>query len=62
MTEEQCNTCKYADFVRYDDGDMFCCVKDDDPNMPFDMYEDTHCPLFEKDDGALSSKSDDLEE
>ena len=51
MTEEQCLKCKYADGVHYDDGDMFCCEKDDDPNMPFDMDEDTLCPLFEKDDG-----------
>lgn len=51
MTEEQCNTCKYADGVHYDDGDMFCCAKDKDPNMPFDMDENTYCPCFEKDDG-----------
>ena len=53
MTEDQCCRCKYADSVYFDDGDMFCCEKDDDPNMPFDMDEDTLCPLFEKDDEAL---------
>ena len=48
MTEDQCNTCRYAGHVFFDDGDMFCCEKDDDPDMPFDMDENTYCPCFEK--------------
>ena len=51
MTEDQCNACRYADYIAYDDGDMFCCTKDDDPSMPFYMDENTFCPCFEKDDG-----------
>ena len=48
MTEDQCNTCRYAGYIAFDDGDMFYCAKDDDPNMPFDMDENTYCPCFEK--------------
>lgn len=48
MTEEQCSKCKYAGSVKfYDGGDMFTCDMDSDPNMPFDMNEDTFCPCFE---------------
>ena len=53
MTEEQCKACRYADRVSYVDGDMWCCAKDDDPSMPFDMDENTFCPCFEKDDGPV---------
>ena len=53
MTEDQCNTCKYADYIDFDDGDMFCCEKHGDPNVPFEINEDALCPLFEKDDEAL---------
>ncbi len=50
MTEDQCNACRYADYIAFDDGDMFCCAKDDDPNMPFNMTEDTFCPCFEREE------------
>ena len=51
MTDEQCYKCKYADSVKfYDGGDMFTCAKDSDPNMPFNMTEDTFCPCFEREE------------
>ena len=51
MTEEQCNTCRYAGLVKsYEGDDVFCCAKDDDPNMPFNMTEDTFCPCFEREE------------
>ena len=49
MTDEQCYKCKYAGSVKFYDGDdMFACAKDGDPNMPFNMTEDTFCPCFER--------------
>ena len=50
MTDEQCYKCKYADSVKFYEGYMFCCAKDDDPNMPFNMTEDTFCPCFEREE------------
>lgn len=45
-----CDHCKYASAVGgFPDGeDMFVCDKQDDPRIPFDMDEDTVCPLFEE--------------
>ena len=53
MTEDQCNACRHADYIAFDDGDMFCCAKDDDPRIPFDMDENTFCPCFEKDESEV---------
>ena len=52
MTAEQCMKCKYQDWVTgFADGqDMFCCQKEGDPLMPFDMEDDTECPLFEEEE------------
>ena len=43
-----CDRCKHAGSVGgYPDGqDMFVC-ESDDPRVPFDMEEDTVCPVFE---------------
>ena len=46
-----CDRCKHASYVDgFPEGDvMFCCDKQDDPRIPFDMEEDTEeCPLFEE--------------
>ena len=48
MTADQCNACRYAAYIRFDDGDMFTCEKLGEPEMPFDMDENTFCPCFEK--------------
>lgn len=47
MTDDQCEHCKYASWVSgYPDGqDMFACDCYN-PEMPFDMEEDTFCPCF----------------
>ena len=47
MTTEQCENCRFAGLIWYPDGDMFCCDKDNDPRMPFNMEADTFCPCFE---------------
>jgi len=61
MTDDQCNACRYADYVRYDDGDMFTCEKLAEPEMPFDMDNDTLCPFFENVDEAEKDEVDEDE-
>lgn len=46
MTDDQCHACRYAGYIRYDDGDMFTCEKQSEPDMPFNMDKDTLCPFF----------------
>ncbi len=47
-----CDRCKYADRVTgYPDGeDMFTCSCPEEKKhlIPFDMEEDTDCPVFEE--------------
>ena len=45
-----CDTCRYADRIYgYPEGDtMFCCGRADDPRVPFDMEEDTICPVWQE--------------
>jgi len=52
MTTEQCNRCRFAptpgsySTCSGDDLPVWSCDKIDDPEMPFDMDEDTVCPCF----------------
>lgn len=44
-----CDDCVHADRVGgFPDGDMFVCDCEGDPRVPFDMDENTNCPLYKK--------------
>lgn len=46
-----CDDCIHAGCVGgFPDGDMFVCDCEGDPRVPFNMDENTNCPLYRKND------------